>query len=169
MRFYGKAEEAANRILQAFQSGNLPNALAPVFIKRKDNVPCRAWSWNNQLLTALAGHSDARGYRQWEAVGRHVKKGERSFSILVPLTRAIEQTDPDTGQTVERFAIYGFKSAAVFGISQTEGEPLPRPDPEIERWLESLPLIDVARQWGLAVEAYSGRLGGALDLATWAH
>jgi hypothetical protein len=105
MRFYGKAEEAANRILQAFQSGNLPNALAPVFIKRKDNVPCRAWSWNNQLLTALAGHSDARGYRQWEAVGRHVKKGERSFSILVPLTRAIEQKDPDTGQTVERFAV----------------------------------------------------------------
>ena len=83
MQFYRKAESAASRILEAFRTGNLPQALAPIFIRRKDNVPCRAWSWSNQLLTALAGHSDARGYRQWQEVGRHVKKGEKSFHILV--------------------------------------------------------------------------------------
>ncbi len=38
-KFYGKAEQAARTIVEAFESGNLPKALAP--IRRKDNVPCR--------------------------------------------------------------------------------------------------------------------------------
>ncbi len=59
MKFYGKSESVANRIIEQFQSGNIPKALAPVFIHRKDNIPCRAWSWTNQLLTALAGFDDA--------------------------------------------------------------------------------------------------------------
>ena len=37
MQFYRKAESAATRILEAFQSGNLPKALAPVFVNRKDS------------------------------------------------------------------------------------------------------------------------------------
>ena len=81
-KFYGKAEAAARTILEAFQSGNLPKSLAPIFIHRKDDVPCRQWSWSNQLLTALAGHSDARGFRQWEAAGRHVS----CRGLLQPLT-----------------------------------------------------------------------------------
>ena len=60
MNYYGKAETAANRILELFRGGDVPKALAPIFIRRRDNVPCRAWSWSNQLLTALAGHSDAQ-------------------------------------------------------------------------------------------------------------
>jgi hypothetical protein len=75
MQFYGQAASAANRILDAFKSGQLPKALATVFIRRDDALPCRAWSWSNQLLTALNGHDDARGFRQWESVGRFVKKG----------------------------------------------------------------------------------------------
>ncbi|MFH1268631.1 MAG: ArdC family protein, partial [Planctomycetota bacterium] len=163
--------------------GNLPKALAPVFVQRKDDVPCRAWSWSNQLLTALSGHSDARGYRQWQAVGRHVKKGEKAFHILCPCVGKKTDVDPDTGQEKERTWIYGFTSAPVFGFSQTEGDPLPPPDPAVARWLESLPLRDVAETWGLSVDAYNGRAGVALgkyrhgagialgveNLATWAH
>ena len=79
-RFHGKAKDAADRIVAAFQSGSLPKALAPIFINRPDeDTPCRKWSWSNQLLTALAGYSDARGFRQWQTVGRHVKKGEKSL------------------------------------------------------------------------------------------
>ncbi|HUT12481.1 MAG TPA: ArdC family protein [Thermoguttaceae bacterium] len=183
MQFYRKAESAANTILRAFQTGNLPQALAPIFIRRRDNVPCRAWSWSNQLLTALAGHSDARGYRQWQEVGRHVKKGERSFAILVPIVRKRTEKNGETGDEEERTWIAGFTSAAVFGLNQTEGEPLPPPDPEVTRWLENLPLLDVAREWGLSVDAYNGRPGAALgkyrrgngialgveNLSTWAH
>jgi len=182
-RFYGKAEQAATRILQAFHSGELPKALAPIFIQRRDNVPCRAWSWANQVLVALHGYSDARGFRQWEAVGRHVRKGQHGFPILVPCTKRFESTDSETGETSQRTALYGFKSAIVFGLAQTEGAELPPADPAAESWIDSLPLVDVARSWGLSVETYSGRTGAALgryrhgqgialgveNLSTWAH
>ena len=83
MQFYGKAEQAANRILELFRKPNeLPKAIAPMFIRRKDNVPCRQWSWSNQILTALSGTSDARGFRQWESVNRKVNKGARLFIFL---------------------------------------------------------------------------------------
>ena len=42
MQLYGRAEEGGNKILEAFQSGSIPQAIAPVFIKHK--VPRRAWS-----------------------------------------------------------------------------------------------------------------------------
>ena len=182
-KFYGKAESAARTILEAFQEGNLPGSLAPIFVRRKDNVPCRQWSWSNQLLTALAGHSDARGFRQWEAAGRHVKKGEKSFPILAPLTRKIEVTDAESGGKTGRIAVYGFKHVCVFGLSQTEGAELPAGDPEAERWIEQLPLLDVARDWSLTVATYNGQATGAQgwykrgqsialgveNLSTWAH
>lgn len=159
MRFYRKAESAATEILEAFQSGNLPQALAPVFIHRKDNVPCRAWSWSNQLLAAVNGTSDARGYRQWQAVGRQVRKGEKSFAILVPIIKKRTTENPETGEKEEASYIAGFTSAPVFGIEQTEGDPLPPPDAEVTAWLDRLPLLEVAWEWGLSVDAYNGRPG----------
>ncbi len=79
MQFYGKAQSVATRIVEQFQAGNIPKALAQVFIQRKDDIPCRSWSWTNQLLSALAGHDDARSYLDWQSVGRQVRKGERAF------------------------------------------------------------------------------------------
>ncbi len=183
VRYFGQAEQAAQAILAAFQAGNLPKALAPVFIRRRDNVPCRAWSWSNQLLVALCGHSDARGYRQWEAVGRHVCKGQKGFPILAPLVKKSERENAESGQTEERSYLCGFKHAIVFGLDQTDGASLPPADPAVSAWLESLPLVEVARTWGLSVEAYSGRPGaaqgryqlgqaialGVENLSTWAH
>ncbi|MEZ6054814.1 MAG: hypothetical protein R3C02_26160 [Planctomycetaceae bacterium] len=180
MRFYGKAETAANSILRAFQSpSTLPAALAPVFIQRRDGAPCRAWSWSNQLLVALHGHPDARGFRQWQQVNRFVRKGEKSFCILSPV---IKTRETDAGEKVS--FLLGFKGTSVFGLSQTDGEALPEPDPELLRWVESLPLVDVAHDWGLSVETYSGRPQaangwyhgghrtialGVRNLSTWCH
>ena len=183
VRVSDKAESAANRILEAFQSGNLPKALAPVFIRRKDNVPCRSWSWSNQLLTALAGHSDARSYRDWQAVGRQVKKGEKAFHILEPCPRTFTKRDKETGEETKVTVVKGFKAGPRFGLEQTEGEPLPGPDPKVAAWLENLPLRDVAESWGLTVDAFNGdrarylgyyRHGQAIalgveNLSTWAH
>jgi hypothetical protein len=142
-------------------------------------VPCRKWSWRNQLLVALRGYSDARGFRQWQAVKRSVKKGEKAFFILTPLTKKLK--NKETGE--ERVIVYGFGSAPVFGAEQTEGEPLPAADPQIDAWIDSLPLIDVARSWGLRVGVFdgagTGRLGcyrrglridlGVVNLSTWCH
>lgn len=95
MRIIGQhTQDAADRILYAFQHAEtLPAALAPIFIRRNDGTPCRAWSFSNQLLVALAGTQDARGFRQWHEAGRSVKKGARALWILIPLVS--KETDED--------------------------------------------------------------------------
>lgn len=182
-RLYRKAEDAANRLLNGFKAGNLPKPLAAIFIRRKDDSPCRQWSWSNQLIVALCGYSDARGYRQWEQVGRHVKKGEKAFPILCPCIRKRTENNPQTGQEEERSYLYGFTSAPVFGFEQTEGDDLPTGDRRVDAWFRSLPLREVAESWGLSLGTFNGEkakyLGyyrhgqgialGVENLATWAH
>jgi hypothetical protein len=180
MQYYGKAEEAANDILEAFQDPNaLPKPLSQIFIRRKDQSPCRSWSWRNQLLVATHCHSEARGFRQWEQVGRRVKKGEKAFRILSPVTK--KKVDEKTGE--EKQVVIGFKGTAVFGLEQTEGDPLPDQDPVVQEWIANLPLIKVAESWGLSVEAFNGnQIGprgkyrwnagialGVKNLSTWTH
>ena len=72
--------------------------------------PCRAWSWSNQRLTALAAHDDARGFRQWREEGRYVREGERGFPILVPCHAKRTVRDDDKGEEREILALVGFRS-----------------------------------------------------------
>jgi Zn-dependent peptidase ImmA (M78 family) len=69
----------------------------------------------------MAGTSDARGYRQWEVVGRSVKKGAKSIAIFAPLSKIVENTGDGKNKTI----IFGFRPIPVFRIEDTEGEPLP--------------------------------------------
>lgn len=180
MKLLNKAEEAAADILKAFEDPNaLPKPLANVFVHRKDGAPCREWSWRNQLIVALRGHREARGFRQWEEVGRRVKKGERAFRILSPLAK--KEVDEVTGE--ERVAVHGFRGTPVFGLEQTDGEPIPETVNGADDWLRALPLREVAESWGLSVGAYDGRGAGWLgayrsgsgialgvkNLSTWCH
>jgi len=182
MQYTAKAQQVAGQILEAFKSGNLPKALAPVFIRRKDLVPCRKWSWCNQLLCVLNGTADARGIRQWNEAGRSITKGTHGFHIFVPLLREIVEKNEKTGQDERRSALYGFKTVPVFSVENTEGEPLPV-DMEVKEHIDSLPLVEVARSWGLNVDAFDGRENGPVgkygrqryiavgvkNLSTWAH
>jgi hypothetical protein len=179
MKLYEKAQEAAQVILTAFQNPNdLPKPLAMIFVRRKDPVPCRNWSWRNRLIVALHGSTDARGFRQWQDAGRQVRKGEKAFYILSPCAKKV--VDEETGD--ERTAIYGFRGTPVFGLEQTDGDPLPATPPPKDEWIDSLPLIEVTRRWGISVEAFNGGKGplgkfqrggkiglGVKHLATWAH
>ncbi len=177
---YEKVEEATKAIVRAFEDeSGLPKPLAQVFLRHKDARHYRKWSWGNQLLVILRGYTDARGFRQWAQVGRNVRKGERAFHILGPIVK--KRLDQQTGE--EKAVVVGFKGIPVFGLEQTEGTPLPTSDPEADRWVESLPLIDVARRWGLSVDTFNGEraahLGfylrgeeiavGVKNLSTWAH
>ena len=144
-----------------------------------DNLHFRKWSWGNQLLVTLNGYSDARGFGQWQSVGRWVKKGEKAFYILGPVTK--KWRNEDTGD--ERVIVLGFKGLPVFGLEQTDGPPIPVKDQDAESWIDSLPLLDVAKRWGLSVDAFDGHerryLGvyrrgigiglGVKNLSTWAH
>ncbi len=180
MLMKNKAEEAAQQILEVFADPNaLPKPIASVFVNRHDGSPCRKWTWRNQLIVAINGCSDALGFRHVENVGRQVKKGEKSFRILSPLTRTIIEEESEK----KRVAVYGFKGTPVFGIKQTEGDPLPEKDDTVEEWLQNLPLREVAMEWELSVEAFNGRGGryhgqyrhgegialGVKDISTWCH
>lgn len=161
--------EAATEVLRAFQCpNNLPEPLTPDYICRQDQSPCRKWSWQNQLTIALHGYADARSYDQWLEVGRYVKRGEKAFYLSPP----------------EKDLTYGFRGAPVFGLDQTDGQPLPVADRTVDHWLASLPLRGVADLWGLSVQTFNGKgatvLGqyngsrksialGVKNLSTWAH
>ena len=168
MQYYGHAEQVAKSILDAFKSGNVPAALSTVFIHRKDCVPCRQWSFSNQFITAWIGQTnDARGFRQWQDVGRKVSKGSKAFFILVPLMGKKEETTP-TGETKTKMVLYGFKSAPVFAVEKTEiidpdlWAETQQVDSENVNYILSLPLKNVADSWGLSVNHYDGRPGAPL-------
>jgi len=94
------------------------------------------YSLNNSILI-YSQKPDATyvaGYRAWQKnFNRHVKKGEKGITILVPYIykekekTADENGEKETEKTEEKEIshIY-FRPATVFDISQTEGEPLPQ-------------------------------------------
>lgn len=187
MKCFGKhTDEVAQRILEAFRHPEqLPQALAPIFIRRNDGVPCRRWSWHNQLLAVLAGTHDARGIRQWNEAGRKVKAGSSAFWILAPCVKKVREQDME-GEESSRQVLYGFRAVPVFAVEDTEGEPLPEQDDACAQWIEALPLLEVARAWDIQVDAYShagqaplGYYGyglggkaimlGVENLSTWTH
>ncbi|MDK1039656.1 MAG: ArdC family protein, partial [Actinomycetota bacterium] len=61
------------------------------------------------------------GYRAWQELGRHVRKGERGLQILAPVIRKVT---PDNEEEEEK-RVVGFRVVHVFDIAQTDGEPLP--------------------------------------------
>ncbi|MCE2498900.1 MAG: hypothetical protein J4F28_07965 [Nitrosopumilaceae archaeon] len=74
-------------------SGDLPAAIAKSCIHVDEDMPSSKWNRCNRILMMLSGTSDARGYRQWGEVGRHVRKGSRAVYILAP--RIVKVSDKD--------------------------------------------------------------------------
>jgi hypothetical protein len=174
-----KVQEVTQQILAAFESGKLPAALAQTFLVFSDS-PCARWSITNRMIMAIHGYGDARGFRQWQEVGRSVRKGEHAFYILGPVMVKAKKADPGRGIEVGDMICAGFTGIPVFGYEQTEGEPLPH-EHDHRSFIETLPLVEVARAWGLDVGIGSlpGTLGTYLpgqridlsvrNLSTWAH
>lgn len=128
---------------------SLPKALAPIWLEL-GNVPSDKWSLNNRMIRALIGGTgDARGYKQWEGVGRKVKGKEKAFYILGPCMRKTH--DPVTD--LDELICVGYKAIPVFGIEQTEGDPVDTGAKDYTAMIDAFPLINVAREWGLTVSA----------------
>ena len=190
MKFYGKSHEVATAIVDRFETGDVPAALATVFVHRDDNVPCRAWSWNNRFIVAIHGTADARGFNQWKEVGRSVSKGAKAMHILAPCIVAKKASDAsEEGDEASRGVLVGFRAVPVFALQSTDVR-----DPDAwdkanagnaaeEKRLADLPLRAVADSWGLKVSSYAGRDGSAYgwyrhgeaialgveNLVVWAH
>ena len=106
----------------------------------------RTYSASNVLLIAAQAPWATRvaGYRVWQGLGRQVRKGERAIAVIAPVRRRATTTD-DSGPA-EQIAppvpadttdpagkaprvLAGFTTAAVFDITQTDGDPLPQRPP----------------------------------------
>lgn len=102
----------------------------------------RGYSFNNVLMI-LSQRPDATGpfagYRQWQASGRQVRRGETGLTILAPMTRRPEPTREDPAPSEasapepvgsdaparESRRLVGFRPVTVFDVGQTDGPPVP--------------------------------------------
>lgn len=104
------------------------------------------YSFNNTLLIALQ-RPDATlvtGYRNWQSMGRQVKKGEKGITIIAPTPIKKKQMREvldenrrplldEKGEPVLKeveVKIPRFKAISVFDIAQTVGEPIEQLAPE---------------------------------------
>jgi hypothetical protein len=141
---HNQVQRVLSMILERFRTGDLPQALAYAMYPRTD-VPSANWSFLNKLTIHLAGTTDARGIRQWNRVGRFIKKDSKAVYILVP--RIVKQRDP-TRPLQERVILAGFLAKPVFRVEDTDGEPL---EYQQESPLPNLSLLDKAREWGITI------------------
>ena len=114
----------------------------------------RSRSFNNTLLIWVA-HAEAyeqgrvpepfpsyvAGYKQWQALGRQVEKGQPGYQILAPVTGRFASATPQDAESwrrlgkgekprageVVRSKMVGVRPTYVWDASQTAGDPIPEP------------------------------------------
>lgn len=112
----------------------------------------RRYSFANTMLIYLQcpNATMVAGYREWQKMGRYVKKGQKGIQILAP--RIIKKTKKQIVETeegeqeieVEEHVAVGFFPVYVFDVSQTDGKPLPLIAKTLEgnvNWYERLKSI----------------------------
>ena len=150
-----RAKDQLSRIAGLFASKRLPDMLVKSYLEPTGS-PSDKWSLGNRLIMTMEGTCDARGYRQWQSVGRHVKKGTKAIYILAPrLGKAVDK-DEETGKETERTFVVGFTGVPVFRYEDTDGADLKT----VKNAPKSLPpLVDVAKKWGIDVRFDATRHG----------
>lgn len=90
------------------------------------------YSWGNCLLISLQ-RPDATyvaGYRRWQQLKRQVRKGEKGIAILAPIVNRVPRSADRDDDAVEGedvlHVVRAFRTAFVFDVTQTDGEPLPQ-------------------------------------------
>jgi antirestriction protein ArdC len=88
------------------------------------------YSVGNAILIGLQrpDATHVAGFRAWQGLGRHVRKGEHGIAIMAPIVyrrKARDDADKERHEGPDDEVVSTFKTAYVFDISQTEGKPLP--------------------------------------------
>lgn len=129
------------------------------------------YSLNNQILIAaqMPEATIVAGYNSWmRNFDRHVKRGEKSITILAPQKIKIkvdtDKTDEYGNVIQEEKEGIKFRPVSVFDVSQTEGKPLPQIISEltgdVSRYEQ---LLDAARQvapYPIEIRAVEGSAKG---------
>lgn len=103
--------------LEAGKSGQLQAYLAAI-------GKFHRYSVKNAILIWLQHPTATRvaGYHTWQQLGRQVRRGEKSISIMAPIVRRLS-TEDESEEDGEK--VVAFRPARVFDASQTDGKPLP--------------------------------------------
>jgi antirestriction protein ArdC len=91
------------------------------------------YSIGNQLLALVQCHmrgiqpGPINTFPKWQALGRHVKRGERALTLCMPITRKRRDEQSDTSDEANEEATFScfIHRARWFVASQTEGQELP--------------------------------------------
>jgi hypothetical protein len=75
------------------------------------------------ILFQMPEATHVASYMTWQRLGRQVRRGERDITIVAPSPFKARTTDSASGEVSEEIILH-FKTATVFDISQTDGEPL---------------------------------------------
>ena len=134
-----------------------------------------SYSFNNTILIQMQmpNASYLAGYKTWETLERHVKKGERGIMILAPnqykRMKEVEVFDPVTGKqkvdaggnpvTEQKEIAYAtFRPIAIFDISQTEGKPLPELAQELHGDIKN---------YGMILDAVKNTASVPIEFESW--
>ncbi len=165
-----RVRELLDKLLDMFRSGELPPSVKRTIIlrNRESVIPSDSWSLGNRILMSLQGTEDARGFKQWQEVGRSVIKGAKAIYILAPINKTISERkiDPETGEEVieKKVIPMGFRSVPVFRFEDTNGKSLPEQAAYVPK--EPPPLHEVAEVFGVEV-IYSPFQGNCYGFYTW--
>lgn len=135
------------KVLEQFRNGDLSPITKVARLQLSEEAPASKWSLANRVLAYVqSGEIDCRGFRQWEQVGRYIKKGESAVYILRPVM--VRRRKEDSEELEDNYTCLGFSTVPVFAASSTEGScqlaayrPVTYP-----------PLYEVAHKLGVSVE-----------------
>jgi len=123
------------------------------------------YSPQNTMLIMLQrpAATHVAGFNSWVGkFNRRVNKGEKGIAIMAP-TRFQAIEEDEEGNVTKRDAV-GFRTVYVFDVSQTDGDPLPTPNDELEGIDDAglfAKLDGIANSAGITVDRIEGRGNGA--------
>jgi len=114
-----RIERTIKELMAKLEKEDIEFAARAIF-KSTCGKPSDSWSFLNRLIMLVNGTEDARTYRTWLEVNRHVKRGSKAFYILKPLIKTIKKDNEE-----DEILLLGFRPIPEFRVEDTDGEPVP--------------------------------------------
>lgn len=163
-----RMDEAVDKVIDSLCKGELPPWSIARFGISGNAIPCMNYSMINRVIIASHETIDARGFKAWKKIGRHVNKGAKAIWIWAPIfvnafiTVKDDEGNPVTGENGQEIKkkisrLCGFRTVAVFKVEDTSGKDVAYDLPKVP----AIPLVDIAEAMGVTVTASFPKTGGA--------